>query len=109
MTKVAVLKDNKNPLSHTPGKLRQRYGDSPTQRRLYAAVVDGHIPVTYRNGRIYVDDADLPLIAAMFGLTEPAQAVAEAPRARDRRNVELRHVKVCPEGSWDIIEMYPNR
>ena len=49
-------------------KLQQRYGEAPSYGRLWLAAANGRIPAR-RVGRTWeVDDADLPVVAAHFGL-----------------------------------------
>ena len=63
------------PLSLTSRELARRFGGSaPAYRRLYELVLDGKLPAEQVNGRWFVDEADLPAIAATLGLTENHQA-----------------------------------
>ena len=66
---------NTIPLTKLPKHLNADFGGEVSYRQAYLAVLDGKIPAKQRgNGRYQVDEADLPAIAAVFGLTTPAAA-----------------------------------
>ena len=65
------------PLPRLPAKLREMTGKpGPGYRKCYTMALDGLLPTETMNGRLYVRDADLPAIAALFGLAAPADRVA---------------------------------
>jgi hypothetical protein len=67
------------PLPRLAEKLRSLTGQAdpvPGYRKLYLMALDGALPTQRRNGRLFVQDADLPAIAALLGLT--VQAGVEA-------------------------------
>ena len=53
-------------------------GPTASHRTCYTAAVDGRIPAFQRNGRWFVDDADLPAVVQALGL-------ALLPAAKKRR------------------------
>ncbi len=60
------------PLPRLAAKLRDLTGaPPPSYRMLYMAVVDGRLPSVQQNGRYFVQDSDLPAVAAALGLTIP--------------------------------------
>jgi hypothetical protein len=62
------------PLSQTSRELSRRFGGSaPAYRQLYELILDGKLPAEQVNGRWFVDEADLPAIAATLGMTEDHQ------------------------------------
>jgi hypothetical protein len=55
-------------------ELRSVYGVKTTYQRLWAAIVNGHVPA-HRNGRRWmIQRPDLPRVAAALGATRPAAA-----------------------------------
>jgi hypothetical protein len=57
-------------LPRVPTRLRAEFeGPPPTHPAIYAAAVNGVIPAIWERGRWYIDPADLPQIAAAFGMT----------------------------------------
>jgi hypothetical protein len=57
-------------------QLQERYGSAPTYAKLWSCAVNGRIPAR-RLGRSWtVDEQDLPLVAAYFGLTRIPTNVA---------------------------------
>lgn len=65
-------------LPRLPSKLREITGseDVPTYRRCYNMALDGALPTISRNGRLFIQDVDLPRVAAMLGLTITTDRVA---------------------------------
>lgn len=62
------------PLPRLAEKLRALTGQSgpvPGYRKLYLLALDGALPTERRNGRLFVQDVDLPAIAKLLGLTVP--------------------------------------
>ena len=58
-------------------KLRALTGNpGPGYRKCHMMAMDGTIPTVKRNGRRYVEDANLPAVAAVLGLTIPTDLVA---------------------------------
>ena len=69
---------NLTPLPRLSAKLQELTGSrGPGYRKTYQLVLDGKLPVETRNGRHHVRDADLPEVAAMFGLTISASLPVE--------------------------------
>jgi hypothetical protein len=61
--------EHKRDLIAVLEKLKKRYGRSPSYGQLWLAAANGRIPAR-RVGRTWdVDDADLSVVAAHFGLT----------------------------------------
>jgi hypothetical protein len=61
--------ERKRDLIAVREKLQQKCGRSPSYGQLWLAAANGRIPAR-RVGRTWdVDDADLPAVAAYFGLT----------------------------------------
>jgi hypothetical protein len=57
-------------LPRVPTRLQAEFdGRPPTHPAVYAAAVNGRIPATWERGRWYIDPADLPQIAEVFGMT----------------------------------------
>jgi hypothetical protein len=57
-------------LPRVPTRLRDEFeGRPPTHTAVYAAAVNGRIPAVWECGRWYIDPADLPQIAVVFGMT----------------------------------------
>ena len=51
-------------LASVPLEIRELTGEKPpTYRELYRMAIDGELPVERRNGRLYLNRADLPGIA----------------------------------------------
>jgi hypothetical protein len=64
-----MMKPERRDLIAVLEKLKKRYGAAPSYGRLWLAAANGRIPAR-RVGRTWeVDDADLPAVAAHFGLT----------------------------------------
>ncbi len=62
------------PLPRLPSMLRELIGgDVPTYQVFWRGIVDGRLPAQQRNGRHFVHRADLPVIAAAFGLPVPSE------------------------------------
>ena len=57
-------------LADVPLALKANYGSTPPYAVIYVAVLDGVVPATKLRGRWYVQETDLPKIAAHFGLTD---------------------------------------
>lgn len=71
------------PITQVPASLAAQFeGAAVRYRAVYFAALDGKIPATSENGRWYVDPADLPKIAATFGLRP--RAAAQVTRTRRR-------------------------
>jgi hypothetical protein len=70
---ASVTNDNNTriPLSLLPRRLREDYaGDPPlTHQQLYKGVLDGRYPAERLNGRWFIRDRSLRLIAEAYGLT----------------------------------------
>ena len=67
----------KTPLKLLSGKLAQRTGQpAPGYRRVYQAILDGHIPAVRVGRELMVDDADLPVAERVLGLSAPDQVAA---------------------------------
>jgi len=65
------------PLPGLAAKLLSTYGNAgPGYRKAYLLALDGVLPTVQRNGRYFVADADLPAVAAVLGLTIPADFAA---------------------------------
>jgi hypothetical protein len=63
---------SKTPLTAAPREIKARYGEAPSYRALYLAVLDGKIPADQQlNGRYLVD---VDVVAKAFGLTEKVAA-----------------------------------
>ena len=63
------------PLSQVSGEVRLRFGStSVTYQRLHRLAADGRLPITRIGGRIFIEDAKLGAVAAMFA------AAPDAPR-----------------------------
>ena len=63
------------PLSRLSPELIDRYGKSPGYRKLASMAMDGRLRTEMVNGRHYVPEATLPMLAADLGLI-PAPAHA---------------------------------
>ena len=71
------MEQHLTPLPDLAAKLRTLTGNAgPGYRKCYLLALDGQLPTVQRNGRRYVADADLPAVAAILGLTIPANLVA---------------------------------
>ena len=58
------------PLPRLGAKLIELTGKpGPGYRKLYTLALDGTLPTEARNGRLFVQDADLPRVVQMLGLT----------------------------------------
>lgn len=58
------------PLPRLADRLRDLTGSpGPGYRKAYALALDGQLPTVQRNGRLFVQEADLPAVAALLGLT----------------------------------------
>lgn len=68
----------KLPISEVPMALKERYGEPVRYRQIDSAARDARIPVQRINGRWYVEEADLPAIAAVFGLAGTASGELQA-------------------------------
>jgi hypothetical protein len=56
-------------IPRVPTRLRDEFeGPTPTHTAVYAAAVNGLIPAIWERGRWYIDPADLPQIAVVFGM-----------------------------------------
>jgi hypothetical protein len=65
------------PLPDLAAKLRTLTGSpGPGYRKTYLLALDGQLPTVQRNGRRFVQDCDLPAVAAVLGLTIPADRAA---------------------------------
>ena len=66
------------PLPRCPAKFAALYPGQtpPTYRKLYTLALDGRIPTELRESRIFVLDDDFNKVAAVCGLTIPAEGVA---------------------------------
>ena len=58
------LGDNFSPLAQVPAKFIRVYGKRLSYSMLWRLAVEGNIPVVRVNGRLFLDNADMPLIAA---------------------------------------------
>jgi hypothetical protein len=68
--------ERKRDLIAVREKLQQKYGRSPSYAQIWTAAANGRIPAR-RIGRTWeVDDADLPVVAAHFGLTRTPTSAA---------------------------------
>ena len=56
--------DNPSPLAQVPAEFLRLYGHRLSYSMLWRMAVEGTIPVVRVNGRLYLDRADLPLVAA---------------------------------------------
>jgi hypothetical protein len=71
------MAEQMTPLPDLAAKLRILTGNpGPGYRKCYLLALDGVLPTVQRNGRRYVADADLPAVAAVLGLTIPADLIA---------------------------------
>jgi hypothetical protein len=68
------LGDNASPLAQIPAEFLSVYGRRLSYSMLWRMAVEGAIPVVRVNGRLYLDRADLPLVAA--ALEQRRQPVA---------------------------------
>ena len=68
------LGDNASPLAQIPAEFLRVYGRRLSYSMLWRMAVEGAIPVVRVNGRLYLDRADLPLVAA--ALEQRRQPVA---------------------------------
>ena len=66
--------DNLSPLAQVPARFLEVYGRRLSYSMLWRMAVEGAIPVVRVNGRLYLDKADLPLVAA--ALEQRRQAAA---------------------------------
>ncbi len=63
------------PAAQVCPKLLELYGNSGTgYRKFYALALDGRIPVVRVNGRLFVDETDMPLIAEALGVAPASRA-----------------------------------
>ena len=57
-------------LPQLAARLVAQYGEtSPGYRQIYNRVVDGRLPTVQMNGRYYVRESDLEMVASLFGLS----------------------------------------
>lgn len=69
------------PITRAATLLSENYdGRLPSMRQIDFAVSSGRWPVVRVNGRRFFNPADLPALAALFGLTPKAKAPAKAAR-----------------------------
>jgi hypothetical protein len=59
------------PLTELPRKLRDKFGSSPSYRRLYVHVLDGTLPAQQDGARWFVIGRDLDKIGVILGLQPP--------------------------------------
>ena len=58
------MEDNLSPLAQVPAKFLEVYGKRLSYSQLWTLAVEGAIPVVRVRGRLFLDVAHLPMVAA---------------------------------------------